>query len=180
MGKEQHIDNDIDYKERENNVNDNDRGVKSYVRRQVIADISEQKLERIQKFLFSSSCCDDCKLTINLSLKQIDRFAYEWYNELDDATRKVIVGMKLEYDGDGRSRTYKEYTESPIWKYTSSVIKCTRGYKCERCGKKSSPAHLVVHHKVYDYLGSELKYPEDVELLCVDCHLEEHGIRRNK
>lgn len=180
MGKLTHIDNDIvDTNVRENNVNDNDKKVESYVRRQLIADISEQKLIKIQKFLFGSGSYDDCATIMTQALKQIDRFVYEWY-DLDVADRKVIAGMYLEYDGDDRSRPYKDYTNSPIWKYHSSVIKCMRGYTCERCGEKSVPAHLVVHHKTYNHLGSELQYPEDVELLCVNCHLEEHGIGRNK
>lgn len=179
MGKEQHIDNDIvDSNVRENNVNDNVRG--SYVRKIVVEDISEYKLIKIQHYLFSYGGFDDYKSTINLTLKNLDKFVYEWYHELDEATRLVIAGMYLEYDGDSRARPYKEYTESPIWKYTSSVIKCMRSYTCERCKKKSNPAHLVVHHKSYKHLGSELQHLEDMELLCNTCHLEEHGIRRNK
>lgn len=180
MGKTTHIDNDIVEPKVRYNVNDNVRESESLLRKMVITDISEYKLIKIQQFLFNRGSYDDCKSSINLAIKNLDKFVYMWFTELDEATRGVIAGMYLEYDGDSRRRPYKEYTESPIWKYTSSVIKCMRNYTCEKCKEQSNPAHLVVHHKTYKHLGSELQYPEDMQLLCNDCHLEEHGIRRKK
>lgn len=178
MGKQGHNVNDNVAKAKKNNVNDN--VVESVVRKMVVDDISEYKLIKIQQFLFNYGGYDDCKSSINLAIKNLDKFVYVWYTELDEATRGAIAGMYLEYDGDGRSRPYKEYTDSPIWKYTSSLFKFMRNYTCEKCEKQFNPTHLVVHHKSYNHLGSEIQHPEDMQLLCTDCHLETHGIRRTK
>lgn len=176
--KSTHNVNDNESNESEYNVNDNVRGTESFVRRIIVQDISEQKLKRVQDFLFRERTFDSKKEILNLSIKQIEHFVCLWYTEISDPDRKAIAGMYLEYDGDGRSRPYKEYTESPLWKYTSSVFKAERKFTCERCKKRYLPSHLVVHHKSYEHLGSELNYPEDMELLCTDCHLKEHEIRR--
>lgn len=180
MGKQGHNVNDNVNPKGKNNVNDNVSQTESLARKMVVKDISEHKLIKIQQFLFNGGDYTDCKTSTNLAIKNLDKFAYVWFTELDEPTRGVIAGMYLEYDGDGRSRPYRDYTESPIWKYTSSVIKCMRGYTCEKCNKQFNPVHLVVHHKTYDHLGSELQHLEDMQLLCTDCHLETHGIRRTK
>ncbi len=171
--------NDIDNVLPERNNNDIDN-VGSYVRRIVAKNISEEKLTRVQEFLFGGQTFGTCKTFINPAIKQIERFVHLWYTEIDEADRKVIAGMYLEYDGDGRTRPYKDYTESPLWKYTSSIIKTIRGFTCEKCRKQCLPAHLVAHHKSYEHLGSELAYLDEMELLCNDCHMKEHGIRRSK
>jgi hypothetical protein len=179
MGNEQHNVNDnVKTNVRENNVNDNVR--ESYVRRIVIKNISEDKLKAIQDFLFKSWTYDSTKDLLNPAIKQVEKFVFTWYTEVPEPDRKAIVSMMLETDGSGESRPYKDYTESPLWKYTSSVIKAMRGFTCSHCRKVGVPAHLVVHHKSYQHLGSELAYPEDMEVLCNQCHLKEHGIRRTK
>ena len=178
MGKEQHIDNDIDYKERENNVNDNVREAESLLRKFVVENISEYKLQTAQEFLYKEYCFGSSKDFINPALLQMDRFIYMWYGDIDELDRKTIIEMMLEHDGDGRTRPYKHYTESPLWKYVSSVIKTSRHFTCERCGNKFPPTALVVHHKTYEHLGSELDYQEDLQLLCKHCHMDVHGIRR--
>ena len=43
---------------------------------------------------------------------------------------------------------------------------------CVRCGAYKTSFH--VHHLTYERRGNEL--PEDLELLCADCHRGEHGI----
>lgn len=180
MGKEQHIDNDIDNKEREDNDIDNDRETESLIRKFVVENISEYRLQNAQEFLYKDYCFGSSKDFINPALLQMDRFIYMWYSEIGELDRKTIIEMMLEYDGDGRTRAYKDYTGSPLWKYTSSVIKTSRHFTCERCGIKLPPTGLVVHHKTYEHLGSELEYQEDLQLLCKQCHMDIHGIRRTK
>ena len=51
-----------------------------------------------------------------------------------------------------------------------------RGDRCERCGKESVP--LDLHHVHYRLLGNE--QPEDVELLCRECHRGADGSRAAK
>lgn len=179
MGKQQHIDNDIVKNVSDNIDNDIVRDTGSYARIMVSKSISEEKLVRLQEFLFNNKRpFGECGEFIKGSIKQIERFVYIWYTDLDDATRKVILDMHLEYNGDNRERSYKDYTESPLWKYTSSVIKIAGGFTCKKCDKSYDPTHLVVHHKTYEHLGSELKYLGDVELICVDCHLKTHNIKK--
>lgn len=180
MGNEQHNVNDNVETKRNNNVNDNVREGESLARVMVVRDISEYKLKEIQEFLFRSYKYGSCRDFINPAMQQIDKFVYMWYTDLDEGTRAVILGMMLEIDGDGSPRPYKDYTNSPLWKYTSSHIKCSRGYTCEKCGAKLPPNGLVVHHKSYEHIGSELQYQNDVQLLCTYCHMDTHGIRRTK
>jgi predicted HNH restriction endonuclease len=65
------------------------------------------------------------------------------------------------------------------------------GYCCERCGVKQSAAKgkvvkLNVHHihgikvwdKIIEMIYDELLCPpNELEVLCVDCHKEEHEVR---
>jgi hypothetical protein len=54
-------------------------------------------------------------------------------------------------------------------------ILTVRGKRCKRCGVTK---FLHVHHKTYANLGNE--EPEDLEILCKDCHAEEHGTVKKK
>lgn len=185
MGEAQmptHNDNDNDIVILKKNNNDNDiveeDGI--YLRKKVLNEISEYKLRVVQEFMFGgpNKLFGDCGVFINPAIKQAERFLYVWMSEMSDESRKSIVNYRLGYEKDERTRAYKDYLNSPVWKYTSSVIKILKGYKCENCGKKYAPAHLVIHHNTYAHIGSELNYLEDVALLCNDCHMAVHGIRR--
>ena len=173
MGKsQQHNDNDIVV---ENGVRSN-RSIKE----EVLEEISEYRLNRIEEFLFGSNkFMSDCSAFINPAIKQIERFVYIWLNDLTEETRKKIVCYSMNLGVDDH-RPYNWFTNSPLWKYESSVFKLMCNYTCERCGEKHHPAHLVVHHISYEHIGSELNHPEDVTVLCTDCHLTTHGIRRKE
>ena len=69
--------------------------------------------------------------------------------------------------------TYYEYLVSPWWTARKAAVIRYRGYRCQRCGLKPSNG-LQLHHRTYVRLFREL--PEDLELLCVDCHRREHGL----
>lgn len=66
---------------------------------------------------------------------------------------------------------YLAYLESPWWRMRRHAVMRYRGERCERCGLTQ---RLQLHHRTYQRLGKEL--PEDVELLCRNCHRQEHGI----
>ena len=172
-----HIDNDIVNLKEKSYDYDIDNVDK---RAEVLKEISEYKLNTIQSFMFGRPCKNygDCVSFINPAIKQIERFAYTWMTELSEDTRKTIINYYLGHDGDKRTREYKEYTNTPIWKFTSCLMKFARNYTCESCGKRYNPAHLVVHHRTYEHLGSELDHGEDLAVLCTDCHLAVHGIER--
>lgn len=65
---------------------------------------------------------------------------------------------------------YQKRISSTQWKGLKREIIEQRGNRCERCEKES--ASLALHHLHYDSLGSE--QPDDVELLCAECHTEAH------
>lgn len=71
----------------------------------------------------------------------------------------------------GRDLTYEEYIRSPWWRARKAAVIRYRGERCERCG---CTHWLQLHHRTYERLCREL--PEDVELLCDQCHREEHGL----
>lgn len=182
MGETQkHIDNDIvDLKDSniDNDIVDDDSGY--YVWEEVLKEISEYKLDIIRRFMFGedNKFFGNCTVFVNPAIKQIERFTYIWMTELSENARRLIINYYLGYSGDDRTRAYKDYLNSPVWKYVSSVIKMINGYTCEGCGKQFNPAHLVIHHQSYAHLGSELNHLDDLSVLCTDCHLKIHGIRR--
>lgn len=66
---------------------------------------------------------------------------------------------------------YHSYLKSSWWIARKAAIIRYRGAWCERCG---STDRLELHHRTYERLGYEL--PEDVELLCWNCHRREHQL----
>jgi 5-methylcytosine-specific restriction endonuclease McrA len=66
---------------------------------------------------------------------------------------------------DFRDR-YQQHISSPDWMLLKNQILAQRGNRCERCGQ--SRISLELHHLHYRSLGNE--QPEDVELLCQECH----------
>lgn len=190
MGEAQpHIDNDITDLKGKSNVYDTDNArsemwqeICKDAREDVLEEISEYKLRLIQRFLFGgpSKQFGDNIVFINPAIKQIERFTYTWMNDLSEESRKSIINLTMYDSDDTRTRDYSCYTNSPVWKYISSVIKMYSNYTCANCGKKYNPAHLVVHHRSYAHLGSELDHLNDLAVLCTDCHMKVHGIRREK
>lgn len=183
MGIDQaHNDNDI--VDPKGKYNDNDIVCEddNNIREKVLKNITEYKLAEIQRFMFGgpSKCFGDTTVFVNPAIKQIERFAYVWIKELDEETRKTIIDYCLRFNGDDSTREYRDYLNSPIWKYVSSLIKLIKNYTCEMCEEQSNPAHLVVHHCTYAHLGSEFDHLDEVTVLCTDCHLKVHGIRRSK
>ncbi len=70
---------------------------------------------------------------------------------------------------------YAEYIKSRQWEATAALCRKERHYKCEVCGGTG----IDVHHKTYAHLGDELNHPEDLQLLCKECHKTIHGIPTN-
>ena len=70
-----------------------------------------------------------------------------------------------------KRNAYWAYINSPKWRVFRAGIIAARGRKCEKC--RLGPFSLLhLHHLTYIRFGSEL--PEDVQLLCVDCHGKLH------
>jgi hypothetical protein len=64
---------------------------------------------------------------------------------------------------------YENYLQSAAWRLTRNAKLRDAGYRCQRC---PSRRNLHVHHRSYERLGHEL--PEDLEVLCEQCHRGEH------
>ena len=84
----------------------------------------------------------------------------------------------VQYEGPSRGfrvyqidprKDYHGYLETDAWAEKRAAALEAAEYVCVRCGAER---RLQVHHKTYKTLGSER--PQDLEVLCSDCHLEEH------
>jgi hypothetical protein len=89
---------------------------------------------------------------------------------------KESASMKRQYykrsffpDGRGRHlwmHGYHRHIGSAKWERFRRELIEQRGNRCEQCGQEGGS--LVLHHLHYKTLGNE--QPEDVQLLCRDCH----------
>ena len=63
---------------------------------------------------------------------------------------------------------YPTYINSNAWIQKSEEAKRRAGYRCQVCNRSSREAVLDAHHRTYERLGHER--PEDITVLCRDCH----------
>lgn len=66
---------------------------------------------------------------------------------------------------------YRDYLQTPEWREKSRLV---REFYHNRCALCNSSKNLNVHHRTYWNRGNEL--PEDLILLCNECHKKFHGI----
>lgn len=69
------------------------------------------------------------------------------------------------------SERYLAYIRSPQWRQKREKSFQVHGRVCNRCPSKH---RLQCHHLTYKRLGDE-RVETDIEILCFDCHNEEHG-----
>jgi len=94
------------------------------------------------------------------------------YHTVFDALQEFIIscgGEIIEKPFAGEDRTYAEYLQSDHWKQFAAEAKERAGNRCQLC---NADGELHTHHRTYDRLGEEL--PEDVVVLCADCHAKFH------
>jgi 5-methylcytosine-specific restriction endonuclease McrA len=65
-----------------------------------------------------------------------------------------------------RRVNYYEYIASPAWRAKADAAKKAAGYRCQVCNRDG--VKLDAHHRTYARLGHER--PEDITVLCRDCH----------
>ena len=73
---------------------------------------------------------------------------------------------------------YERLLQSDYWKgYSYSLIK-ERDFTCEDCGRRfiNERNKLQVHHLVYRDTNPWSYKPEELVVLCEDCHKKRHGI----
>lgn len=66
------------------------------------------------------------------------------------------------------SINYYAYIQSNEWRQRANEAKQRAGYRCQVCNRPSTEVVLNAHHRTYDRLGNE--HPEDITVLCRDCH----------
>lgn len=96
-----------------------------------------------------------------------------------ECAEPVMAGANGYHFFNGRSDfpdRYDQHISSAEWKSLKHKIIEQRGNRCERCGQEN--ASLELHHVHYHSLGNEK--PEDVELLCSECHSKADETRRPK
>lgn len=70
---------------------------------------------------------------------------------------------------------YKKHLQSSYWRDLKERALRRSNRMCERCGWRIlGPYQAHLHHKTYERLGHEDL--GDVELLCITCHEDEHGV----
>ena len=70
------------------------------------------------------------------------------------------------------SQRYIKYLQSEGWKIKRGGALTAAAYRCQVC---NSSKRLDVHHRTYSRLGDE--YPEDLTVLCRECHTLFHEKR---
>lgn len=68
-----------------------------------------------------------------------------------------------------RSMPYKDYLQTDHWKAIRAQALARANYRCQ---VSNSTYRLQVHHRTYENLGNER--PEDVVVLCEECHALYH------
>lgn len=63
---------------------------------------------------------------------------------------------------------YYTYIRSAQWRQRANEAKRRAGYRCQVCNRSSSDVVLNAHHRTYERLGNE--HPDDITVLCRDCH----------
>lgn len=75
----------------------------------------------------------------------------------------------------GRRWWYRTiYLRTPHWRFTRQVKFFLSGKKCQRCDCRYAYM-LDVHHKTYQHIWWEWLFPQDLEVLCRQHHVMEHG-----
>lgn len=68
-----------------------------------------------------------------------------------------------------RRMPYQEYLRTAHWQRQRAFALDQAQHLCELCGH---PERLEVHHRTYERVGFER--PEDLIVLCHDCHRDHH------
>jgi hypothetical protein len=63
---------------------------------------------------------------------------------------------------------YQEYLASAGWREKAIQAKTRAGHRCQVCNQSANAVLLDTHHRTYVRLGDE--WPEDLIVLCRDCH----------
>lgn len=87
------------------------------------------------------------------------------------SARKVREEYEARISEQNDVGDYREYLRSAHWKVTREAALQRAGHRCQLCGSHSGT--LEVHHNTYENIGNER--PEDLIVLCRDCHGRFHA-----
>lgn len=76
------------------------------------------------------------------------------------------------------NKSYEEYIRSQEWREKAEEAKAKAGNRCQVCNRSRAEVQLDAHHRTYERLGNEL--PEDITVLCRDCHQLYEDSKKNK
>lgn len=126
---------------------------------------------------------DGCDKVIAFGERYLDKSVRERANGhlryCAECAEPVMAAATSYHFFNGRNEfpdRYQQRISSAQWKSFKNDVIEQRGNRCEHCAKESTS--LALHHVHYRSLGSEK--PEDVRLLCHECHLEADDARMAK
>ena len=146
------------------------------IKEEIIEFLKKEILKKLPALdLSEASIVKICKLfKKNVNSYNIKMFPYPTEKEAWKYAGQVYKKVKKR-SLKKRKVDYKTYIKSEEWKVKREKFKEYKKHTCERCG---SVNNLQVHHKHYETLGRESF--KDLELLCGNCHMKEHGIERKQ
>lgn len=114
--------------------------------------------------------------TARLSSFVIKNTPQQFVDEVSEAFIMAMHGvseliLRARYLESLETMSYEQYLETPEWQARAAEVKLLRGNRCEVCGSRND---LHAHHLTYERRGHEA--PEDLQVLCKDCHAKAHGI----
>jgi hypothetical protein len=107
-----------------------------------------------------------------ISVELVCNKGHFWHIVIEKYKRGVYITVGIE-----RKVNYAEYIKSSEWKRKADQAKEDAGFRCQLCNASGTETTLHAHHRTYENLGDEL--PEDITVLCADCHAKFHGIHDN-
>jgi hypothetical protein len=88
------------------------------------------------------------------------------WNRVQFSVEPVSVRIDLRHHSiSDRESEYQSYLSSPEWRALRKEALANAGHRCQVC---NSPKALQVHHRTYKNIFHE--EPEDLTVLCRDCH----------
>ena len=110
------------------------------------------------------------------SFPEEDRDAVSWHMQFEilRELRSIVARENGSVSSVNKTwkKRYQEYIKSDVWKNRTDIMKRKFGNRCQVCNQSEKDITLHVHHRTYERLGLEL--PEDLTLLCKNCHLHHH------
>jgi hypothetical protein len=93
---------------------------------------------------------------------------------LQDAWNRALQNVDHAFGRGDQIDQYAEYLRSPHWRTIRAEALRRAEHRCQAPDCPGTSGRLHVHHLTYERLGKEL--PDDLQVLCSDCHRYEHGL----